>query len=155
MKIRVIALGSKMPSWVETGVKEYQKRLKGDINFELVECPIAKRTKTGNIATWLSQESNIIRQQLAQADYLVVLDSHGKLHSTETFAERLAHWQHLGQTIAIVIGGPDGIDHTIKTLAKESISLSKMTFPHPMVRIILVEQLYRAMSVLKGHPYHK
>ncbi|TNF66528.1 MAG: 23S rRNA (pseudouridine(1915)-N(3))-methyltransferase RlmH [Gammaproteobacteria bacterium] len=155
MKIKLIALGQRMPGWVEVGVSEFKKRLQGDIDYKVCECPIAKRTKTGNIKTWLNQESQIISQELSQSDYIVVLDSQGKLHSTESLAARLDHWKLLGQRVAIIIGGPDGIDQSIKNKANESISLSKMTFPHPLVRIMITEQIYRAMCILKGHPYHK
>ncbi|MCF6766045.1 23S rRNA (pseudouridine(1915)-N(3))-methyltransferase RlmH [Thiotrichales bacterium 19S3-7] len=155
MKIKLIALGQKMPSWVEAGFNEYKKRLQSDIDFQLCECPIAKRTKTGNITTWLNQEGQIILRELSDSDYMVVLDAQGKLHSTESLAQRLEHWKLLGQRIAIIIGGPDGIEQSIKSKANESISLSKMTFPHPLVRIMITEQIYRAMCILKGHPYHK
>ncbi|MCF6767828.1 23S rRNA (pseudouridine(1915)-N(3))-methyltransferase RlmH [Thiotrichales bacterium 19S11-10] len=155
LKINLIALGTKMPQWVETGTDEYLKRLKGNIALKIKELPIAKRTKTTNKSIWLSQEAQSIDQQLGNNDYLITLDSQGKLHSTESLSDRLADWQSLGQDISIIIGGPDGIDQSIKNKASESISLSKMTFPHPLVRIVIVEQLYRALSILKGHPYHK
>lgn len=155
MKIKLIALGSKMPSWVEDGFKEYQKRLNPEIQLELVEASIAKRTKTGSINKWLKEEAEIINQLLKPQDYLIILDSKGKLHSTESLSERLINWREVGKTIVILIGGPDGIDESIKQKANESISLSKMTFPHPLVRIIIAEQTYRALSIIKGHPYHK
>ncbi|WP_119344186.1 23S rRNA (pseudouridine(1915)-N(3))-methyltransferase RlmH [Facilibium subflavum] len=156
MKIKIIALGQKMPGWVNAGFDEYKKRLNGsEIQLELIELPIAKRGKTGSISVWLEEEAKRVKAKLTDQDHLVVLDITAKLISTEDLAEKLDYWQQNHKSVALLIGGPDGIDSTLKKQAGERISFSKMTFPHPLVRIILVEQLYRAMSILKGHPYHK
>ncbi|WP_440682084.1 23S rRNA (pseudouridine(1915)-N(3))-methyltransferase RlmH [Cysteiniphilum halobium] len=156
MKIKLLALGEKMPAWVQEGVNEYQKRLTGSsIQLQVIELPIAKRTKAGSVDAWLAQEAKTTLSKLNEQDHLVVLDVQSKLISTDAFAQRIERWQQNTPNIAILIGGPDGIDDSIKRLAKEKISLSKMTFPHPLVRIIFVEQIYRAWTILQGHPYHK
>ncbi|WP_119327672.1 23S rRNA (pseudouridine(1915)-N(3))-methyltransferase RlmH [Cysteiniphilum halobium] len=156
MKIKLLALGEKMPAWVQEGVNEYQKRLTGSsIQLQVIELPIAKRTKTGSVDAWLAQEAKTTLSKLNEQDHLVILDVQSKLISTDAFAQRMESWQQNTPNIAILIGGPDGIDDSIKRLAKEKISLSKMTFPHPLVRIIFVEQIYRAWTILQGHPYHK
>ncbi len=156
MKIKIIALGEKMPKWVLEGASEYTKRLpKGQMDVSFMELPIAKRTKTGLVNKWLEEEAKLILAKLDKQDHLVILDVKSKLISTEDLSIKLANWQENHPSVVIVIGGPDGIDNTIKEKAKEKISLSKMTFPHPLVRVILAEQLYRAWSILQNHPYHK
>ncbi|WP_235998602.1 MULTISPECIES: 23S rRNA (pseudouridine(1915)-N(3))-methyltransferase RlmH [Cysteiniphilum] len=145
-----------MPAWVQEGVNEYQKRLTGSsVQLQVVELPIAKRTKTGSIDGWLAQEAKTVLSKLNEQDHLVILDVQSKLISTEELAQKMENWQQNTPNVAILIGGPDGIDDSIKRLAKEKISLSKMTFPHPIVRIIFAEQIYRAWTILQGHPYHK
>ncbi|WP_440617926.1 23S rRNA (pseudouridine(1915)-N(3))-methyltransferase RlmH [Cysteiniphilum sp. 6C5] len=156
MKIKLLSLGEKMPAWVQEGVNEYQKRLTGSsIQLQVIELPIAKRTKTGTVDGWLAQEAKTVLSKLNEQDHLVILDVQSKLISTEELAQKMESWQQNTPNIAILIGGPDGIDNSIKRLAKEKISLSKMTFPHPIVRIIFAEQIYRAWTILQGHPYHK
>ena len=156
MKSKLLALGEKMPDWVQEGVDEYQKRLIGSaVQLQVIELPIAKRTKTGSIDVWLLQEAKMVLSKLTEQDLLVILDVQSKLISTEELAQKMGNWQQKTPNIAILIGGPDGIDESIKRLAKEKISLSKMTFPHQIVRIIFVEQIYRAWTILQGHPYHR
>ncbi len=156
VKIKLLALGEKMPNWVQEGFDEYQKRLTGSsIQLQLVELPIAKRTKTGSIDGWLAQEAKTVLSKLNDQDHLVVLDVQSQPISTKELATRMKNWQQNTPNVAIVIGGPDGIDESIKRIAREKISLSKMTFPHPIVRIIFAEQIYRAWTILQGHPYHK
>ena len=156
MKIKLLALGEKMPRWVEEGFHEYQKRLTGSsIQLQLMELPIAKRTKTGCVEQWLAHEAKTVLLKLNDNDHLVILDVKSKLISTEDLADRMKSWQQSSPNVVIVIGGPDGIDQSIKALAKEKFSFSKMTFPHPIVRVIFAEQLYRAWTILQGHPYHK
>lgn len=156
MKIKLLALGEKMPAWVQEGVNEYQKRLTGSsIQLQVIELPIAKRTKTGSVDGWLAQEAKTVLSKLNEQDHLVILDVQSKLISTEELARKMEIWQQNTPNVTILIGGPDGIDVSIKRLAKEKISLSKMTFPHPIVRIIFAEQIYRAWTILQGHPYHK
>jgi len=156
MNIKIIALGEKMPKWVDEGFYEYKKRLTGsNINIDLVELPIAKRGKTGNIAKWLLEEAKLVKNKIQERDHFVILDVAAKTISTEDLAQKLDIWQQQHSNVVILIGGPNGIDVTLKQIAAEKISISKMTFPHPIVRIILAEQLYRAWTIIKGHPYHK
>ncbi|APD51018.1 23S rRNA (pseudouridine(1915)-N(3))-methyltransferase RlmH [Francisella hispaniensis] len=155
MKIKIITLGEKPPKWVSDGYDEYKKRLSKSIPLELIELPIAKRTKTGNTKLWMEQEAKTILGKLNDSDYLVILDVNSKIISTEELADKMQDWKFNNPNVVILIGGPDGIDQSIKNIAKEKISISKMTFPHPLVRIIIAEQLYRAYTILEGHPYHK
>jgi 23S rRNA (pseudouridine1915-N3)-methyltransferase len=155
MLIKLITLGDKMPKWVNDGYEEYQKRLKQDIQLQLIELPIAKRTKTTNLNTLLSQEAKLIQSKINKSDYIVSLDFRGKQFSTEGFSKHIENWQQYHSSIAFIVGGPDGVDESISAMASEKISLSKMTLPHPLVRVVLAEQIYRAWSYMKGHPYHK
>jgi|APSaa5957512535_1039671.scaffolds.fasta_scaffold290799_1 23S rRNA (pseudouridine1915-N3)-methyltransferase len=156
MKIKILALGEKMPKWVQEGYQEYQKRLSSSsIKLEMVELPIAKRGKNNNTQKLMAQEAKSILNKLSDNDYIVVLDPQGKMTSTEDLAVKIESWQQTQPNVALIIGGPDGIDTEIKKMAQEKISFSRMTFPHPIVRIVLVEQIYRAWTILQGHPYHK
>jgi 23S rRNA (pseudouridine1915-N3)-methyltransferase len=155
MKIKILSLGEKPPQWVADGVNEYKKRLSSSITLYLVELPIAKRGKTGNPKIWMAQEAKTIINKLNPNDHLVILDVASKIISTEELSQKIANWKQNSPNVVILIGGPDGIDQSIKNIAKEKISISRMTFPHPLVRVIITEQLYRAQSILDGHPYHK
>ena len=155
MKIKILSLGDKPPKWVTDGFDEYKKRLSKSIPLELIELPIAKRIKTGNPKLWMEQEAKTILSKLNPNDYLVILDVASKVMSTEELASKMDSWKQNSPNVVILIGGPDGIDQSIKSISKEKISISKMTFPHPIVRIIIAEQLYRAYTILEGHPYHK
>ncbi|GAB4224563.1 MAG: 23S rRNA (pseudouridine(1915)-N(3))-methyltransferase RlmH [Francisella sp.] len=155
MKIKILSLGEKPPKWVKEGYDEYKKRLSKFIQLELVELPIAKRTKNGNVKLWLEQEAKHILAKIGGSEHLVILDVSAKVISTEELAEKMQNWRLNTSNVVILIGGPDGIDKSIKDIAKEKISISKMTFPHHLVRIIIAEQLYRAYTILEGHPYHK
>ena len=155
MKIKLLSLGEKPPKWIIEGVNEYKKRLSSSIVLEIIELPIAKRGKTGNPSIWMAQEAKTITSKLNPSDHLVILDVASKIISTEDLADKMANWKQNSPNVVILIGGPDGIDQSIKNIAKEKISISKMTFPHPLVRVIITEQLYRAQTILDGHPYHK
>ena len=155
MKVSIITLGNKMPDWVQSGFTEYQKRLKPTIDLQLKELPLIKRSNNSERQKILQQEHAQIISQLKPNSHNVALDSRGKQYSSETLAEQLAFWQQLGKPINILIGGPEGYHPETLSHTHEQWSLSKLTFPHPLVRIILAEQLYRAQCILKGHPYHK
>lgn len=155
MKLRLLAVGTKMPAWVQQGFNEYAKRLPADCALELVEISAGHRTKSTNAAQAMKQEADALRKALKPQDHVVALDVTGQSWSTERLAENLSDWRMSGQNIAFLIGGPDGLTSEILSLAKQRWSLSKLTFPHPLVRVIMAEQLYRAWTLLQGHPYHK
>lgn len=155
MRIRLLAVGQKMPSWVTQGFQEYAKRLSGDCQLQLVELPMAKRSKTASVEQLKAKEAQSIRDQLKTNELLVILDVLGKPISTPKLAEFMQDWQMQGKNIALVIGGPDGIDASLLRQADALLSLSELTLPHPLVRIIVAEQLYRAWSINHGHPYHR
>ena len=150
MRLTIIALGTRMPDWIERGIGEYSKRFPAEIKLELRELPLAPRG-----AQALSRECQRVRKSLPKRDRLVVLDVTGRSFSTEQLAVKLADWQMSGSNYSLVIGGPDGLDSSLLQQAELCWSLSPLTFPHPLVRVLLVEQLYRAWTINAGHPYHR
>jgi len=155
MKIRVLAVGTKMPHWVYDGVAEYVKRLPKDFSLEFVELAAGQRTKNSDLKRIMKTEGQAILAAVKSNERLFTLDLAGKDWSTEQLAEQAEKWRHEGTDIALAIGGPDGLDPEVLSQAVGSWCLSRLTLPHPLVRILVAEQLYRAWTVLNNHPYHK
>ena len=155
MRVRIIAVGQKMPGWVTEAWNDYAKRIKGDVQLSLTELPMQKRGKNVNVEQLSEKEGKAILEAVQSSERIVALDVLGKAISTEDLAQNLTNWQMDGRNVAIIIGGPDGLSPAVLQAADQKISLSKMTLPHPMVRVLLVEQLYRAWSINQGHPYHR
>ena len=152
--MRVIAIGTRMPGWVTEGSDEYLKRMPRELSVEWVELPASKRTRDTAELRMLD-EATAIERRLKPQDLIVALDIDGKTVSTENIADALSSWQAEGAKVAFIIGGPDGLHPTLKARASARWSLGRITLPHPLVRVILAEQLYRAWSVNAGHPYHR
>lgn len=144
-----------MPAWVEQGYQEYHKRLPKELSPHLNEIPVAHRTKNANIQELKESEGRAIQGALNKGVRLVALEVGGKAWSTEQLAQRLEFWQMQGEDLAFVIGGPDGLSASTLAMASEKWSLSNLTLPHPLVRIVFIEQLYRAWTITQNHPYHK
>ncbi|MGM0678286.1 MAG: 23S rRNA (pseudouridine(1915)-N(3))-methyltransferase RlmH [Pseudomonadota bacterium] len=147
--------GSKMPGWVQDGYAEYARRMPPECRLNLVEIPLAKRAKTSAVEKLKQQEGEKLLAAVPRNSLLWALDSRGRNWSTQQLAEQLRNWLQGGQDVALMIGGPDGLAGDCLQHAAGRWSLSPLTLPHPLVRIIVAEQLYRAMSILKHHPYHK
>ena len=152
--MRVLAIGTRMPKWVSDGADDYVKRLPREASVEWVELPASRRTRDTAESRML-EEATAIEHRLKPQELMVVLDVEGRVISTEIIAETLANWQADGSKIAFVIGGPDGLHPSLKAKAIARWSLGRITLPHPLVRVILAEQLYRAWSINAGHPYHR
>ena len=155
MKISLISVGSKMPAWVAQGYDEYAKRLPRELKPQLIELPLALRSKSVNVDKIKQGEGEQIIAAIPKAARVVMLDVKGKALSTENLAEKMANWQMEAIDICLVIGGPDGLSSQCLNAADEKWSLSALTLPHPLVRVVLIEQLYRAWTILQNHPYHK
>ena len=155
MRLRLLAVGTRMPGWVEEGCTEYTKRLSGDISLELVEITACKRLKGADLARLKEQEGEALLAALKPQERVIALDVLGRTLSTEDMAATLRDWQVDGRPAALLIGGPEGLSRAVLERADEKWSLSRLTLPHPLVRIVIAEQLYRAWSLLKGHPYHR
>ncbi len=144
-----------MPDWVKTGYFEYIKRLPREVTITLIEVKPEKRTSGKQTEQLLFAEYQRIRAVLPSGCQIVVLDENGQQWTTVKFAHVIEQWALDGHAIAFVIGGADGLHEDIKSTASEMIALSKLTLPHGLVRVLLAEQLYRAISIIKGHPYHR
>jgi 23S rRNA (pseudouridine1915-N3)-methyltransferase len=155
MRIRLICVGTKMPAWVTTGFQEYAKRLPADCRLELVEIPPGHRGKGADVQRAIEKESRLILAALGKGERVVALDVEGCQWSTAQLAKTVGQWQMGGQNVALLIGGPDGLSAECLALAQQRWSLSNLTYPHPLVRVILAEQIYRAWSLLNNHPYHR
>jgi 23S rRNA (pseudouridine1915-N3)-methyltransferase len=155
MKIKILTIGTKMPSWVNEGVREYSKRLPKELSLDIVELPMAARTKNADITRLIQKEADAMLAHVQAQDYVVALEVNGKNWSTEKLAEHLQNWQMNGQNVVLLVGGPDGLGDACRQRANQLWSLSALTFPHPIVRVILAEQLYRAWTITQHHPYHR
>jgi len=154
VKLRILTVGHKMPDWVELGCAEYLKRMPREMTVEIVEIKPDKRAAGKNAAQVQEAESKRIIEAVGR-DYLIALDEHGQEVTTLQLAERMKNWLGGGRDVSLVIGGADGLHADLKTRADWLWSLSKLTLPHSMVRVLLAEQLYRAHSVISNHPYHR
>jgi 23S rRNA (pseudouridine1915-N3)-methyltransferase len=155
VKVYLLAVGTRMPAWVETAVGEYKKRLQGEITLQVIEIPTAKRGKSSSVSKLVEQEGSAILAACPKGAKLVSLDVLGKPFSTENLAQKLNDWRMDGSDIALVVGGPDGLSKEVLNASVQKLSLSALTLPHSMVRVILAEQIYRAWTITQGHPYHR
>lgn len=155
MNITVLAVGTKMPRWVDEAVAEYAKRFGRDIHYVLKEIKPEKRGAGVNAAQGMAAEEKRIVEAIPEGAYLVVLDERGKAPTSVELADYLRVWQQEGEQVCFVIGGADGMTDALKQKARLMLRLSSLTMPHGMVRVLLTEQLYRAVSILHNHPYHR
>lgn len=154
MKLQMIAVGTKMPDWVTTGFHEYQRRFPKELTLELIEIPAGKRGKNADIPRILEKEGELTLAAAGKSR-IVTLDLPGKNWTTPQLAEQLEHWKLDGRDVALLIGGPEGLAPACKAAAEQSWCLSALTMPHPLVRIVVAESLYRAWSLTTNHPYHR
>ncbi|MGF2685962.1 23S rRNA (pseudouridine(1915)-N(3))-methyltransferase RlmH [Marinobacter sp. DUT-3] len=155
MRLRLICVGQKMPDWVSQGYTDYARRMPPELPLELVEIPMAHRGKNPDIARLMQKESDAILAAAGPRDRVVALEVGGRPWSTEKLASQLENWQQDGRDVSFLVGGPDGLAETCRQRADQLWSLSPLTLPHPLVRILLAEQLYRAWSITRNHPYHR
>lgn len=142
MRIRLIAAGNRLPAWINAGVTEYARRFGRGLKFELVEIPLAR-------------EAERMRDSIREGDFVVALEVGGRAMTTPQLSEWLAARMAGGRDLAFLVGGPDGLDPGLSRGADFRWSLSPLTWPHGLVRVMVAEQLYRAHSLLQGHPYHR
>ncbi len=150
-----MAVGTRMPGWVSEGVEEYRKRLPRDFSLEVEEIAPGQRGKNADVARAVALEAQRIRERLRGDEITVALEVEGQAWSTRRLAREAEEWRLAGRDVALLIGGPDGLCPQLSASADRRWSLSPLTLPHPLVRVILAEQLYRAWTLLVGHPYHR
>ena len=155
MNIELLAAGTKAPAWVNDGFREYQKRLPRDWNLELREVPVSRRSRNSTREKLVNDEGERMMALLKPGALVIALDRSGAQMSTPELAASMEEWRQEFSRVQILIGGPDGLSKGCLDSAAKSWSLSLLTFPHFMVRVMVAEQLYRAWSILNNHPYHK
>jgi 23S rRNA (pseudouridine1915-N3)-methyltransferase len=155
MQIALIAVGTKMPDWVQSGYAEYAKRMPSDCRLQLLEVPAPQRSKSTDPVRAVREEGERVLKAIPKGAWVVALDVRGEMHTTESLAGALQRQMNSGRDLALLVGGADGLAPDCLQRADETWSLSRLTFPHPLVRVIVAEQLYRAYSFSKNHPYHR
>lgn len=155
MRTRLISVGERMPAWVAEGFAEYRKRLSRDLPLELIEVALGNRGKSRDPVRAMTDEGTAVLAAIPAGAHIVALDGRGKTWSSEQLAAQLGEWRMLGRDLAILIGGPDGHAEDVLKRANQRWSLGPLTLPHMLVRLIVAEQLYRATTILAGHPYHR
>jgi len=146
MKLFILSIGDKMPTWIQKGFEEFQKRIPKECELKLIEIPSRKPGK--------NTLQDFIKK-IPPKSFTIACDEHGETWSTHTLSKNLEKWKMSGKNIVFIIGGADGLDSSILNEVDQCWSLSHLTFPHMIVRILVAEQLYRALSILSGHPYHR
>ena len=154
MRLTIVAVGLKVPDWAQTAYDDYAKRFPPEIKVELKAVKTEPRASKTLDALLLAEKSRI-EAAIPRGTHIVALDERGSNITTVGLAERLKAWQLSGNDVAVVIGGPDGLESAFKKAAHERLRLSDLTLPHAMVRVLLIEQLYRAWSITINHPYHR
>ncbi len=155
MRFLVVAVGDRMPRWVDEAYAEYAKRMPRRARLELVAIRPEPRTSGKTPGQLMAAEAVRIRAALPRDALTVALDERGKDVSTRDLAALAERWLADGRDVALLIGGPDGLDPTLRTEADLALRLSSLTLPHALVRVVLAEQLYRALAILDNHPYHR
>ena len=155
MHIRLVAVGDRQPAWVDDAFATYAQRLPRDWQFHLDGIAAAKRSKNDRSGKARESEGGLILDKLAPGEQVVLLDERGRQLTSESLAKRLSTWQSEGRDLSFIIGGPDGVPDTVRQRADFTWSLSDLTLPHGLARVLLAEQLYRAWSLQAGHPYHR
>ena len=154
MRLRLVALGHRMPAWVDQGFTDYTRRLPRDLPLDLVELKPAPRDRGRTVAQALEAEAVRI-EQACEGLRMVVCDERGEAWTTRLLAERLTRWREEAEGVAFVIGSADGVAERIRARAHRLLALSAFTLPHGLVRVLLAEQIYRAVTLAAGHPYHR
>ncbi|WP_456447671.1 23S rRNA (pseudouridine(1915)-N(3))-methyltransferase RlmH [Thiolapillus sp.] len=155
MKIHLIAVGDKMPRWIQDGYAEYAGRMPPECRLQLVEISARHRGKNADIARITRDEGRTMLDAIPRGSRIIALEVKGRAWSTEDLARQLDNWMASGQDASLLVGGPEGLAPECREQADQLWSLSPLTLPHPLVRVVVAEQLYRAWSILRNHPYHR
>lgn len=154
MRVLLLTVGTRAPRWVREGFADYARRLPRDWRLEIEEVPAASRARA-DVAAARAREAAALRGRIPRGAWVVALDERGEPWDTRGLAERLARCAARGRPVAFLVGGPDGLDPGLRGEADACWSLSALTLPHALVRVVVAEQVYRAWTLLSGHPYHR
>jgi 23S rRNA (pseudouridine1915-N3)-methyltransferase len=157
LKINILAIGSIKESYIKLGIEDYQKRLSRFVDLSIAEVSeaVSKTSNQEDIKKALQVDASHLKKLIPQGSYVIILDRQGQPFQSEALAKRIDTLQQKNSQLVLIIGGSHGLDESIVALAKEKWSFSALTFPHQLFRLFLLEQIYRSMTILKGHPYHK
>lgn len=155
MRLKLVCVGQKMPAWVTEGFRDYARRMPRELPLELTEIAMPHRGKNPDINRLMRQEAEAVLSATAPDDHVIAMEVGGRAWSTEDLAGQLSNWQLEGRDLCFLVGGPDGLHPVCRERANQQWSLSPLTLPHPLVRILLAEQLYRAWTITRNHPYHR
>lgn len=155
MRIHLLAVGTRMPKWVADGFTQYAQRLPGQCSLQLREIPLSRRGKSINPSAAMAEEGRRMDKAIPRDAAVIALEEKGQALTSRQLADNMRNWLADGRDRALLIGGPDGLDADCRQRAELQWSLSPLTLPHPLVRVIVAEQLYRAWSILQNHPYHR
>jgi 23S rRNA (pseudouridine1915-N3)-methyltransferase len=156
LEIQLIAVGTRMPSWVSEGYREYARRMPRECTLRLDEIPLGKRSGSKQPPQKaMAEEGRRMLAAVPGGNQVIALDVGGRSWSTSMLAEQMRNWMQNGRNLSLLIGGPDGLSPDCLERAEQRWSLSDLTLPHPLVRVLLAEQLYRAWTMISGHPYHR
>jgi 23S rRNA (pseudouridine1915-N3)-methyltransferase len=155
MQLTVAAVGQRMPAWVQEAWQDYARRLPRELTLELREIPLGKRGRNAPVDKLRAAEGAALLAAVPQGHRVIALDERGRQWSTRDLADRLQEWMREEHGVGFLIGGPDGLSEECRAVARDTWALGRLTLPHPLVRVILAEQLYRAWSITRNHPYHR
>ncbi|MEM7026858.1 MAG: 23S rRNA (pseudouridine(1915)-N(3))-methyltransferase RlmH [Pseudomonadota bacterium] len=155
MRINIIAVGKRMPDWIDKAFNEYNKRLPNQIELILTEITPANRNRKNSVEQYQREEEKRILNRLDIDSFCILLDEQGKPLNSIDLANKLNSWIDDQQPVSFLIGGPDGVSKKIKQHVQETWSLSALTIPHALVRVLLIEQIYRGWTIINKHPYHR
>lgn len=155
MRIHLVSVSARVPDWVDAGYREYAGRLTSEVSLELREVALARRGRKDSSASLMRDEAKRMEAVIPRGVHRVALEVGGSAWSTEQLSDQLDRWLGGGRDVAVLIGGPDGLEPELSAACDQHWSLSRLTLPHPLVRVVVAEQLYRAWSLLRGHPYHR
>ncbi len=155
MKLKLITIGDQLPAWAKSACDDYLKRLPPEFNFDLIELKAEKRGKNPDLKRLLEKEGERMLATIGPQEKVISLDERGKLWTTLELSEQLQNWRDENHSICLLIGGTDGLAPACKKRAEYSWSLSPLTLPHALARVLVLEQLYRAFTILTHHPYHR
>ena len=155
MHFQIISIGQKMPDWVESACVDYERRLPREMKIQWTTLPLAQRKARDSVDHFRQLEAEQIKQKLVSGSFNLALHEAGKTWHSQDWAKSLARWMQDYPRVNFIIGGPDGLSRDLLQSCNQTVSFGQMTMPHALVRVVLIEQLYRAWSINQGHPYHR